>query len=310
MSAQQKKLNCACCKAYLFEDDDVVHCPVCGAPHHRDCYNKIGHCALEELHGTPDEYDSSKETQSADSDQNFREEIKEENYTTCRMCGEKYDRSLPKCPKCSAPDFSRMGGNFVQFDFLGGVPANMDLGDGVTADEAKKFVMSNTHRYIPKFAGLHKKKRISWNWLAFLLPGPWMFSRKMYKNGFIASALTVISTLLTIPLLKSLYGLGLPEMQSYMEMFRWITEKLPEINTAVLLVAVVGSALSIGVQIVSAMYADYMYKKHTVDTVKSIKADSEDIESDFRKKGGVNFIWFFISAMLIQYIPNIIVIFL
>jgi len=259
MSTQQKQLNCVACKAYLFEDDDVVHCPVCGAPHHRDCYNKIGHCALEELHGTDQEYDSTKAEQNTENDQNQSTQSNAENYTICRMCGEKYEKGLPKCPKCSAPDFSRMG-PFAHFDFLGGVPGDLDLGEGVTANEAKKFVMSNTHRYIPKFARLHKKKRISWNWIAFLLPGPWMFSRKMYTNGIIASMLTVISTLLTIPLIDSLYGLGLPQMQTYMELFRWITEKLPEINTTILSVAFLGSLISIGVQIISAMYGDYIYK--------------------------------------------------
>ena len=310
MSIQQKKLSCACCKAYLFEDDDVVYCPVCGAPHHRDCYNSIGHCALEELHGTPDEYDSSKVEESDDTAQNSDESSTDYNYTTCSMCGEKYDKSLPKCPKCSAPDFSRMNGGFMQFDFLGGIPANTDLGDGVTADEAKRFVMSNTHRYIPKFARLNKSKRISWNWLAFLLPGPWMFSRKMFTNGIITSVLTIISTLLTVPLTAALYGLGIPEMRNYMELFRWMTEKLPEINKTVIVVALLGSVLGIGIKIVSAMYADYMYKKHTINTVKSIKSSSDDIDNDFRKKGGINFIWFFISAMLIQYIPSIVVMFL
>ena len=52
MSADLKGKTCGVCHAYLFPEDDVVFCPVCGAPHHRECYNKIGHCALEEAHGT------------------------------------------------------------------------------------------------------------------------------------------------------------------------------------------------------------------------------------------------------------------
>ena len=100
MSTQHKQLSCVSCKAYLFEEDDVVHCPVCGAPHHRECYNKIGHCAVEDLHGTPDEYDSSKLSDS-ENEQNTGDEIKDDNLISCRMCGERYDSSLPKCPKCS-----------------------------------------------------------------------------------------------------------------------------------------------------------------------------------------------------------------
>ena len=43
MSQNENKISCAVCNAYLFEEDDVVYCPVCGAPHHRECYNSIGH---------------------------------------------------------------------------------------------------------------------------------------------------------------------------------------------------------------------------------------------------------------------------
>ena len=48
--------SCPVCHAYLFDEDDVVICPVCGAPHHRDCYAHVGHCALEHLHGTDEQY--------------------------------------------------------------------------------------------------------------------------------------------------------------------------------------------------------------------------------------------------------------
>ena len=59
MSLSVEGQKCPVCHAYLFDDDDVVFCPICGAPHHRDCYNAIGHCALEDKHGTDEQYDAS-----------------------------------------------------------------------------------------------------------------------------------------------------------------------------------------------------------------------------------------------------------
>ena len=56
MSLNIEDKQCQLCNAYLFEDDDVVFCPECGAPHHRECYNSLGHCALEHLHGTDQQY--------------------------------------------------------------------------------------------------------------------------------------------------------------------------------------------------------------------------------------------------------------
>ena len=48
-------LDCPACHRPFIEEDDIVVCPVCGAPHHRDCWNRLGHCACEESHGTDHE---------------------------------------------------------------------------------------------------------------------------------------------------------------------------------------------------------------------------------------------------------------
>ena len=48
--SEQLKDKCAICGSYLFDDDDIVYCPECGAPHHRDCYNTVGHCGKEDMH--------------------------------------------------------------------------------------------------------------------------------------------------------------------------------------------------------------------------------------------------------------------
>lgn len=47
----ENEKHCEFCHAILFDDDDVVYCPICGAPHHRECYKQLGHCAREQYHG-------------------------------------------------------------------------------------------------------------------------------------------------------------------------------------------------------------------------------------------------------------------
>ena len=43
--------NCPVCNVKMFSDDeDVAFCPVCGTPHHRECYLAQGHCAMEDRH--------------------------------------------------------------------------------------------------------------------------------------------------------------------------------------------------------------------------------------------------------------------
>lgn len=41
---------CPVCRIPFKDDDDVVVCPECGTPHHRDCYKQIGRCGVEQYH--------------------------------------------------------------------------------------------------------------------------------------------------------------------------------------------------------------------------------------------------------------------
>ena len=311
MSLNTEGVSCVRCHAYLFPEDDIVYCPICGAPHHRECYNQLGHCALEEFHGTDRQYDKVKareEEQAAAEMPNTGENA--EGLITCQMCHEKYDFALNACPKCGAPNIAKAGGSFVNFDFLGGVPADYDIGDGITADEAKRFVAANTPRYIPKFAVLNAKNKLSWNWLAFLFPCGWMLSRKMYKNGVIAGLLTVISSLFYLPFMNAINNLGTTPGETQAQIMQSIYEHLPKMGAAVIAALLAGFVLNIAVRILSALFGDYLYKQYAISSIKTIRAESEDMDYDYRKKGGVNIFLFLLGTMAVQYLPVLIGIFI
>ncbi len=302
MSVSIEGEKCPVCKAYLFDEDDIVFCPECGAPHHRECYNAIGHCALESLHGTADQY--RRVVREEPVIEETRQEASQ-NTVKCGMCGEEYDRELDMCPECSTPNVTKMGGRYVHFDFLGGVPSDMDLGEGVTADEAKRFVTSNTHRYIPKFADMRAGKRVSWNWFAFLFPCGWFLSRKMYAWGSLAGTLSVAFTLLSVP-----FGKAISQFEftgNYMEMAQLIEQNISTIGMASVIVAFLGSILSILLSFLCGAFGDLLYRNHTLDTVSSIKKESVDIEEDFRRKGGVSFVALMIGWIAVQYIPRVLI---
>ena len=311
MSLNTEGVSCVRCHAYLFPEDDIVYCPVCGAPHHRECYTQLGHCALEEFHGTDRQYDKVK---AREAEQNAAEMPNTgenaEGLITCQMCHEKYDFALNACPKCGAPNIAKAGGSFVNFDFLGGVPADYDIGDGITADEAKRFVAANTPRYIPKFAVLNAKNKLSWNWLAFLFPCGWMLSRKMYKNGIIAGLLTVISSLFYLPFMNAINNLGTTPGETQAQIMQSIYEHLPKMGAAVIAALLAGFVLNIAVRLLSALFGDYLYKQYAISSIKTIRAESEDMDYDYRKKGGVNIFLFLIGTMAVQYLPALIAIFI
>lgn len=276
MSSQKPDISCAYCHSYLFEDDDVVYCPECGAPHHRECYNQIGHCGLENFHGTENQYDKLKRKQE--------EKPKTE-----------------KQPKNEPTPVNSPFGNTVYIDFLGGVPKDYKLDKDVTADEAKNFVFSNTMRYIPKFARLSKKNKASWNFMAFIFPSGWLFSRKMYKSGIIVAIFEIISSLLELPFSFAVQQSGFTtfDMQS-------VNEIVANISPEIIACAMIGFWFNIIIRLICAILGDYWYKKHTITTIRQIKNSNNDIEYDFRKKGGVNFILFVTAVMSIEYLPIII----
>ena len=319
MSSYHSEEACVYCKAKLFDDDDVVHCPVCGAPHHRDCYNRLGHCALEHLHGTDEEYSKEKEIEKLkkEKEEKAKKEQEEDwlNLKTyyrpspetvrCKMCGEIYDYKMASCPKCKAPNFVRVNG--IAFDFLGGVPADEEVDDGITADDAKKFVMVNTPRYIPKFAKFKTGKKASWNWLGFLFPSEWMFSRKMYTCGVITAVLTLIATIINIPVLTQLNKLGVYQnVTSIFQAWKNIYNAIPQLDKVYIILALISSVILLGVGILTGIFGDYWYKKYAMSSIKKIRAESHDAEMDTRKKGGVNIFGFLIAYMVLSYLPEII----
>jgi len=46
MSLSVEGQKCPVCKSYMFDDEEIVFCPVCGVPTHKECYDKIKKCPL------------------------------------------------------------------------------------------------------------------------------------------------------------------------------------------------------------------------------------------------------------------------
>ncbi len=289
MSLDKSNKSCALCHAPFFEEDDVVYCPVCGAPHHRDCYNSIGHCALEEAHGTENQYDKLLEkAKHTDTKQAAPADTQSDTYTP----GDEIFQNLPPV------------------DFLGGVDADYVIEDGVTAKEARNFVITNTQRYIPKFKQLSKKNKSSWNFLAFFFPCEWLLSRKMYKRGIVVGIFSIIATLVSLPFNNTLLNLGFFDIKNNADIMNFFASNLENIHWGALLAAFVGSVLDFVLRILVAILGDYWYRCHAIEKIKEIKETSDDIAEDFRKHGGVNLFMFLIGLLAIQYLPPLIALFI
>lgn len=313
MSEDAKNKQCQICKGYLFEDDDIVVCPQCGAPHHRDCWQTVGHCGVEELHGTDSQYDlamgkKSEKTEASDEAElhvcpRCRKTAKAENAQFCPYCGQAYETNHGG--SANGATFQN-GAN--PFDPYGGLPKNTTI-DGVRVEDIATFVGSGSARYINRFSALNKNKKGSWNWAAFIFPSGWCFARKMVPAGILYLIMQIAASLCMLPFSNALNDLAVTnDLGSSAEIVTFIMSNYDKVSLLPMLLAFVGTALLFVPRIICGRLGDWHYKCFAVDKIKKILDDStvDDKATALRRGGNVS-IWLLAIAFFIaEWLPTII----
>lgn len=184
------KKKCALCGMTFNEEDDVVFCPDCGAPHHRECWKVNGHCACEEFHGTG-------ETPSFDAEIP-EDETFEREYTDTQI-NEDFDGTSD-----SEDNINPEAVRGIIDDINNNRLENIEIA-GIPADLFEAAIGKNQRYYIPRFMLLDKTENAKmWNFMAFLTPMAWAFYRKLYKVAAIFLALyLVLGAIMVVPFITS-----------------------------------------------------------------------------------------------------------
>ena len=238
-------LPCPVCGEIMKNDDDIVVCPECATPHHRECWFKNGRCINQELHGEdfvwsakkakaePEEKEEAIQSENPQNDnitpgsilchvcgsENpadalhcgncgalFGETESEEAKKDCPFCGESNPANAMRCGNC---------GNFfardIENEFFknAGIDENEKIGDYSASDYAL-YTQLNAKKYLPKFRKIEEKK-ITFNWAAFFFGAQWFLFRKMYKVGIILLIVFSSVTMMCTPIANKL-------MNSYNEL--------------------------------------------------------------------------------------------
>lgn len=157
--------KCPVCNNQFTEEDDVVVCPECGTPHHRECYIQNGKCFNEEKHGTNEPIEVEFVEVEEDSEAVTKEELPEEN-------PQQVVQEIIEEMKGAKGDYM-LNGKHVSF--------------------YEAAVGKNQKFYIPHFTIMDKtKKSASWNIAGFFVPLAWCVYRKMYKIAIIIFALYML----------------------------------------------------------------------------------------------------------------------
>ena len=320
--------KCPVCEQYFHSDEDIVVCPDCGTPHHRACYESLGHCANEERH--KDGYDFSKD----------EEKTENPDVVICKSCGKENDKYQFFCKYCAAPlqaeernqtaNNSASGnqqqspfGNFAGgtpfaapfLDPLGGVPADTDLGDDVTAGEASKYVKQNTPYFIRIFSNIQSFNRSKFNFSAALFSGGYFLYRKMYKLGALILGIEVAlyaAMMYVFITSQELYTQFFKAYSSGMNKSAEFLSSLSGADSFRLYVPAIVYALLIAIMIFCGACFNRRYMKHCKEEIIKIKQnakDGENPETLLQTKGGVNTtlaISLLITAVIIRYLPSFI----
>lgn len=307
-----KGINCPVCEKSFSEDDDIVVCPRCGAPYHRDCYAEKGKCIFPELHKTGESW---MKIHGGRSDENEPGDDEEEGMIVCRHCGHKNSKDSIVCSECGDflfgsvsihnkdgydendddgdEDPLRSAMNRASQIYVNGVRVfdtsfgDKDDFDGVSGKELADFTAANPLYYLPIFSRIKKLNMSRINFATFFFGGVWYFYRKQYLKAIILTlviaallaANIIISSLWSNDLFAAAYSdLGGSNIYSpeWTEYISWASTHCTLKQGLLMFAPNVLKVIYFVIRLICAVRANRGYYKFCVDKIKSIKEKNPD----------------------------------
>ncbi len=261
--------DCPVCSNKFGADDDIVVCPVCGTPHHRDCWRANGGCKNEDKHKdgfvwiNPASGVALPDLKGpADADKNASGKLSEGNVKICPRCGEANAPFEPVCTRCgerlkanrktiddSMPDFNKRPfygygenpnpNNFSPYQNVYAADAKMLYGadttiDGIPVSEVAEYVQKKSNKYVGDFLEMQEKKtKLKWNWSAAVFSVFWFFYRKMTAFGFAVIAILFSVNLMSSFVTFTVYEKYRPEVyEEYSEDLQELNDMISEVRSS------------------------------------------------------------------------------
>ncbi len=319
--------SCPVCGQLFTESDDIVACPKCGAPHHRACWQSVGHCALQEDHDTSKQW--SRET--AQNTSQSHPENADALAWTCPACSSRNLEYAEFCAHCgrerqSAPDWHsqpqskapnhQAGGTahpyreYTPFhvgrpmpDPYGGVDPN-EMMDDMLVSDAVAYVGVNSHYYIPRFKNITSGNAFSWNWAAFFFGPYWLLYRKNFLAGFILLAVSIVQSVLSYQIsahMLDMIGSGLSQVEMAERMMALAAENptFKYLMYGLLLLMLVELAM----RLLVGFAGNWIYQKTAFSRIRKLKEKKpERYPYGLSQIGGISFLAGMLAYLLSDYL--------
>ena len=316
--------HCPVCEQAFTDTDDIVVCPDCGTPYHRDCWKKVGACMHRSEHAAGFEWQPEVGPEA----------VKAAHEATCPNCGTRNTPGAARCSHCGCPlprseadsadaakpeeqvpiyardpsavnNSSAAPGPHIETysaDREGGIYRREigpeDTIDGIKAKDWAAYVGRSPMYYLMQFFRMSITNRKAAVCLSAFLFGPaYLFYRKMWKEGLLTAILTIV---LSIPTFIEIISVFNPSLLGAMPL-GWLP-------AAVNVCAVASWALNI----ILGLFAVSWYRREAKKNIDRIYADYPDGEARtdaLLQKGGTNLLaallYFGIMLLLASLVINL-----
>ena len=316
--------HCPVCEQAFTDTDDIVVCPDCGTPYHRDCWKKVGACMHRSEHAAGFEWQPEVGPEA----------VKAAHEATCPNCGTRNTPGAARCSHCGCPlprsdadsadaakpeeqvpiyardpsavnNRSAAPGPHIETysaDREGGIYRREigpeDTIDGIKAKDWAAYVGRSPMYYLMQFFRMSITNRKAAVCLSAFLFGPaYLFYRKMWKEGLLTAILTIV---LSIPTFIEIISVFNPSLLGAMPL-GWLP-------AAVNVCAVASWALNI----ILGLFAVSWYRREAKKNIDRIYADYPDGEARTNallQKGGTNLLaallYFGIMLLLASLVINL-----
>ena len=257
--------GCVCdkCGEKFDTESDVVVCPICGTPHHRECYKELGHCVNEDKHKDGFEWKAPEKAV------NF-------NVIVCPRCQAENPKDAAFCESCGVSLAPQTNNNNTKSQVIGDILGREKTSvvppilpkalegecDGVSYKDMAIYIGSSAAYYVYNFKRKQTegKNYKSFCWSAFFFDGLYFLYRKMWTEAIV---ILLVSSILSIP-----SSIMMAQTLGY------ISSSSPLIFNGIDVLVTVCSLLTFALKAFLGFIAIPRYQKKVVKDLKKIKSQS------------------------------------
>lgn len=284
-----KKYKCPVCNKQFKDGDDIVVCPECGTPHHRECYKLTGHCVNQGLHKSGYSFiDSEKEKlkveEQKETAKSFEGEYSGDYYYSPDDDFVAQAKKEVQEKKQASTDNDNTDGGFFSIPTIQVDESFYKMRgtiDGLSISDIAATVRTNVSRFIQIFKKQSKTKRkAGWNWAAFFFGSFYLLFRKMYKQGVTFFCLAMTSIIAGEAFILKFAPKYVSAVQDFVTQYASNPSGISTADAQKLLttsdainaqkIVYIILAVMLLLRIIEAIFADYFYKGTVANIIKKV----------------------------------------